>query len=93
MPIIDLHLVNVSTRQLTFEWSEPVQCSSIHYRIIAKGCGMCPSYTPRNSITCIGVHIDMEGLVAMCSIAVKVSICERNTIIRESDIVNVVLRG
>ena len=54
---------------------------------------MCPSYTPRNSITCIGVHIDMEGLVAVCSIAVKTSVCERNTILRESDIVNVVLSG
>ena len=54
---------------------------------------MCPSYTSRNSITCIGVHIDMEGLVAVCSIAVKTSVCERNTILRESDIVNVVLSG
>ena len=52
---------------------------------------MCPSYTLRNSITCRGVHIDVEGLV-VCSIAVKASVCERNTI-RESDIVNVVLRG
>ena len=86
----EIRLLNVSTRQLTFEWNRPLQCSSVHYKISATGCGICPAYTFTNSIICEGVHIDMKGL-SVCTISVKVISCG-NSLISEY-IKGVILKG
>ena len=68
------HLVNVSTQRLAFEWSGTLQCSSVHYEINATGCGMCPTYTFTNGITCKGVYVKS---LSVCTISVKVVSCGR----------------
>ena len=88
----ETRLVNVSTRQLTFEWNRLLQCSSVHYKISATGCGMCPAYTFWNNITCEGLVLndDMKDL-SVCTIFVKVVNCAGNSV--SEYIKSVILKG
>ena len=51
---------------------------------------MCPAYTLRNSITCEGIRININGL-SVCTISVKVISCAGNPI--SEYIKGVILKG
>ena len=61
--------VDISPRQLIFEWSPVVpDCHAIQYDILASNCGSCPTTTNRTNATCTDVPTTNSSL---CTFAVQ----------------------
>ena len=90
-PPTDLKLVNVTTNQLSFNWSSvDPQCIELSYNISASpNCGNCVSSS--TSVTCSEFQLSTFAH-NMCTVAVKSIVCE-NITGTMSSVVHVTLRG
>ena len=78
----------VFTGQLTFNWSSITAfCPSAYYVITSINCGVCPTFTTYNQVTC-----ENAALGHTCSFVVRTVVCG-NIIGNPSNSVSAVLKG
>ena len=92
-PPAGIRLTSVDKYHLvTFSWN-PVtpECSAFHYRTFATNCGICPSTTVHNTVTC--VLDDVSSTIKFCSFAVQSVFCGDATTGNISEPIQVVFKG
>ena len=80
-------------RFITFAWN-PITpgCSAFHYRIIATNyCGICPSSTVHNIVTCVLDQV--SSTINLCSFAVQSVFCGDATTGNISEPIQVMFKG
>ena len=88
-PPASIRLMSVNQYQLTFAWNPvTLECSALHYSIFATNCGICPSTTIHNTVTCTAYHVS-----TLCLFAVQSVFCGDSTTANISEPVQVTLRG
>jgi hypothetical protein len=93
-PPADIHLTSVDQYHfVTFSWNPTAPgCSVFHYRIFATNCGICPSTTVHDTVTCVLDHV--SSTITLCSFAVQsVMFCGDTTTGNISEPILVMLKG
>ena len=77
---------------ITFSWI-PItpECSAFHYRIFTTNCGICPSVTVHNTVTCVLDHVSSN--IQLCSFAVQSVFCGDATTGNISEPIQVAFKG
>ena len=92
-PPSNVHLVDVNSSQLTFQWS-PVQssCPSLRYLITSSDCGSCPNVTNNVTAVCSLSGVLAEHQTQVCEFAIQTVVCT-GIVGNLSQKVSVTLRG
>ena len=70
---MNVKLVDVSLRQISFKWNSTVPvCPVLHYDILSSNCGICPTITTNTTVTCTDVPTDGS----VCTFTVQTVICD-----------------
>lgn len=90
---MNIHLVDISAHQLTFNWSIVTSnCSAVTYGITSSNCGRCPEYTSHNVASCYRTPIIYYYGQTQCYFSVRTNVC--NNIVGDlSETLHVVLKG
>ena len=77
---------------ITFSWN-PITpgCSAFHYRIFATKCGICPSTTVHDTVTCVLDQV--SSTITLCSFAVQSVFCGDTTTGNISEPIQVMFKG
>ena len=73
-PPLNIHVEDIAPQQLTFSWiGHNTSCDTLHYNIMSRNCGNCPTSSNSTSVTCTNVIVKEN--VSMCSLAVQTVVC------------------